>query len=180
MAKSIGFVPVTSGSAFCLDELNTDAAIDINSRVYAFGCVLRDSEGLFVAAMPSSCTGVLQAKVTEAISIRDQSGGRRRLAMDGEEQHHLREVPPNATSRHRIRDPHRVAGQIHQDVFPCHVGALESSAIRDRSTTPDHPSEESSAIPSGALVFVVVGDWRRELFVGFFTLHRTMCALLGQ
>nr|GMD66078.1 hypothetical protein Iba_chr12cCG11560 [Ipomoea batatas] len=163
MAKSIGFVPVTSGSAFCLDELNTDAAIDINSRVYAFGCVLRDSEGLFVVAMPSSCTGVLQAK-----------------AMDGEEQHYLREVPPNATSRHRIRDPHRVAGQIHRGVFPCHVGALESSAIRDRSTTPDHPSEESSAIPSGALVFVVVGDWRRELFVGFFTLHRTMCALLGQ
>nr|GMD72612.1 hypothetical protein Iba_chr12fCG10270 [Ipomoea batatas] len=104
----------------------------------------------------------------------------RRQAMDGEEQHHLREVPPNATSRHRIRDPHRVAGQIHRGVFPCHVGALESSAIRDRSTTPDHPSEESSAIPFGALVFVVVGDWRRELFVGFFTLHRTVCALLGQ
>nr|GMC95792.1 DnaJ protein homolog [Ipomoea batatas] len=30
------------------------------------------------------------------------------------------------------------------------------------STTPDHPSEESSAIPSGALVSVVVGDRRRE------------------
>nr|GLL27547.1 dnaJ protein homolog [Ipomoea trifida] len=32
----------------------------------------------------------------------------------------------------------------------------------DPSTTPDHPSEESSAIPSGALVSVVVGDRRRE------------------
>nr|GMD63410.1 uncharacterized protein LOC109177579 [Ipomoea batatas] len=95
--------------------------------------------------------------------------------MDGKEQHHLREVPPNATSRHRIRDPHRVAGQIHRGVFPCHVGALESSAIRDRSTTPDHPSEESSAIPSGALVFVVVGDWRRELFVG---CNRLLAAVL--
>nr|GME06676.1 hypothetical protein Iba_scaffold4978CG0040 [Ipomoea batatas] len=104
----------------------------------------------------------------------------RRPAMDGEEQHHLREVPPNAASRHRIRDPHRVASRIHRGVFPCHLGALESSAIRDRSTTPDHPSEESSAIPSGALVSVVVGDWRRELFVGFFAFYRTVCALLGQ
>nr|GLL40024.1 hypothetical protein Itr_chr11CG19990 [Ipomoea trifida] len=100
--------------------------------------------------------------------------------MDGEEQHHLREVPPNTASRHRIRDPHRVASRIHRVVFPCHVGALESSAIRDRSTTPDHPSEKSSAIPSRALVSVVVGDWRRELFIRFFAFYRTVCALLGQ
>nr|GMD55663.1 uncharacterized mitochondrial protein AtMg00810-like [Ipomoea batatas] len=132
--------------------------------------VLAGTQGLFVAAMSSSCTGVLQAKVAEAISVRDQSGERRRLqhydmfleppnaisvhsdhrrpTMDGEEQHHLREVPSNAASRHRIRDPHHVASRIHRGVFPCHVGALESSAIRDRSTTPDHPSEEISAIPS--------------------------------
>nr|GMD77606.1 DnaJ protein homolog [Ipomoea batatas] len=73
----------------------------------------------------------------------------------------------------------------------------------DPSTTPDHPSEESSAIPSGALVSVVVGDRRREstmprslepyqaafnstlfsgtdsclvdeLFVRFFASHRTV------
>nr|GMD78247.1 uncharacterized protein LOC109193258 [Ipomoea batatas] len=98
----------------------------------------------------------------------------RRPTMDGEEQHHLREVPPNAASRHRIRDPHRVASRIHRGVFPYHVGALESSAIRDRSTTPDHPSEESFAIPSGALVSVVVGDWRRELFFVFFAFYRTL------
>nr|GMC58451.1 hypothetical protein Iba_chr02aCG15380 [Ipomoea batatas] len=41
----------------------------------------------------------------------------RRRAMDGEEQHHLREVPPNVASRHRIRDPHRLAGRIHRACF---------------------------------------------------------------
>nr|GMD93844.1 hypothetical protein Iba_chr14fCG11410 [Ipomoea batatas] len=80
---------------------------------------------------------------------------------------------------------------------------LEKEGGGNPSTTPDHPSEESSAIPSGALVSVVVGDRRREstmprslepyqaafnstlfsgtdsclvdeLFVRFFASHRTV------
>lgn len=44
--------------------------------------------------------------------------------MDGEEQHHLREVPANPTSRHRVRDPHRIAGRVYRGVFSRYVGAL--------------------------------------------------------
>nr|GLL25060.1 dnaJ protein homolog [Ipomoea trifida] len=100
-------------------------------------------------------------------------------------------------------DMHGRAQRVLLKGYPYFKKLLEKEGGGNTSTTPDHPSEESSAIPSGALVSVVVGDRRREstmprslepyqaafnstlfsgtdscladeLFVRFFASHRTV------
>ncbi|CAH9129991.1 unnamed protein product [Cuscuta epithymum] len=44
--------------------------------------------------------------------------------MDGEEQHHLREVPADPAPRHRVHHSHRLARGLHRRVLPPDVGAL--------------------------------------------------------
>ncbi|KAE9451354.1 hypothetical protein C3L33_16747, partial [Rhododendron williamsianum] len=44
--------------------------------------------------------------------------------MAGEEQRHVRDLPPDAAPGHRLRDPHNLPGGLHRRVLPRGVGAL--------------------------------------------------------
>lgn len=52
-------------------KLNVDAALDNNSRTTGFGFIIRDHNGLFVAAAGMNCNGLYHPKMAEAIGIRE-------------------------------------------------------------------------------------------------------------
>lgn len=57
--------------------------------------------------------------------------------MDGEKQHHLRELLTNTASNNRIRDLNSLSRRIHRRVFPRGVGfvlVFAGNVVSDRSS----------------------------------------------
>jgi ribonuclease HI len=52
-------------------KVNTDAAVDLDSRVASTGCIIRDSSGQFLAACRAQIEGVLDVVTAEAQALRD-------------------------------------------------------------------------------------------------------------
>ncbi|XP_031099793.1 uncharacterized protein LOC116003991 [Ipomoea triloba] len=52
-------------------KLNVDAAFDATKKRTGLGCILRDEEGKFIAALQQSCDNLYQPKIGEAIAIRE-------------------------------------------------------------------------------------------------------------
>ncbi|XP_019167154.1 PREDICTED: uncharacterized protein LOC109162903 [Ipomoea nil] len=52
-------------------KMNVDAAINIGDGCMGVGCVLRDDQGVFVAARSANWRGVLTSREAEALAIRD-------------------------------------------------------------------------------------------------------------
>jgi ribonuclease HI len=52
-------------------KINTDAAVDLGTRTASTGCIIRDSQGQFLAACRVEINGVIDVTTAEAQAVRD-------------------------------------------------------------------------------------------------------------
>jgi ribonuclease HI len=52
-------------------KINTDAAVDLAARTASTGCIIRDSQGQFLAACRVEIDGVIDVTTAEAQAVRD-------------------------------------------------------------------------------------------------------------